>query len=130
MSVFDNLDRIVNNQVDRVFAQTAYVTRMESTPNGRSEPKAGAGTIECKGILDTNDHPADIEIGNRDGRGNNLRTVVHGTRYELSVDGKRYPEVLEVNQGDVVTLDDMRKFSVVTAATDPYDRVTLTLRRL
>lgn len=128
MAIFDRLDRMTSRQVDRMFSVGATVDTMTRSPNGRPvpDPERG-GEIQLRGIFDQHDAYAQIEEGNRDRKGNDLRALVTGYSFEFSVDVSRYPAAKEIRQGDMLTLDDARQFDVVAVRPDGLSRTVLVL---
>jgi len=127
MSAFDRLDRLTSKQADRMFAVSAYITAMTSTPNGRPSPDPERGEIWLKGIFEIAPAPTGVEIGKRDRSGNDLMAVINGQLTTFSVDVNRYPAAKDVRQGDFLTLDDARRFQVHSVQPDGLSRSVLAL---
>jgi hypothetical protein len=101
MSIFDRLDQSTSRAVDRVNAIDFKLVPMTATPNGRREPDSSPPVITDRGILDYVDGDAPLEVGNRDRRGNDLRTLLNDPRPILSIDRSYFPTVAsEPRQGD------------------------------
>ncbi|MFC3076364.1 hypothetical protein [Shinella pollutisoli] len=130
MAIFNRLDRMVSRACDRQFAVGAIVGCMTASPNGRPQPDISRGEIHLKGIFDQASEYAQIERGPRDGKGNELQTLVTGQQFQFSVDTNRYPAVKGVRQGDMLTLDDARRFEVVSNQPDGMARTVLILVRI
>lgn len=129
MALFDRLDRMTSRTCDRQFAVGAIVDCMAATPNGRPMPDSTRGEIHLKGIFDQTDEYAAVERGPRNRQGNELQTLVTGQKYQLSVDVSRYPAAKTIKQGDRLTLDDARRFDVVSVQPDGTTRAVLILTR-
>jgi len=127
MALFDRLERRLSATCDRTFAVSAIIDGMIRTPNGRPQPDPARSEIHIKGILDQRDEMAPVEVGARDGSGNGLRTIASGYDFVFSVDVSRYPAAADVRQGDRLTLDDGRKFEVVSTRRDAQSRTALRL---
>ncbi|MGV0909581.1 hypothetical protein [Martelella sp. FOR1707] len=129
MSIFDRLDRVASRTVDRTFAVGATVDPMTHPPNGRPMSDSQREEILLKGVFSEASEYAQIEEGARDRNGNDFRTLVHGQRFEFSVDVVRYPAAKDIRQGDRLTLDDARRFEISTVEPDGMSRVVLKLVR-
>lgn len=129
MALFDRLDRITSRAVDHAFAAEFWILPQSTRPNGRAIPDPDRETIVGKGVLDEEPVHSPIETGNRDRAGNDFRSLVNGYDFQLSVDRTRYPAIDKARQGDRVTLDDTRKFRVVSVQRDGLSRVVLVLSR-
>jgi hypothetical protein len=70
-----------------------------------------------------------IEIGKRERTGNDFRTLASGTRYDFSFDRTRFPYLDQIRRGDVLQLDDLRKFEVVSVERDGQSRAVARLTR-
>lgn len=127
MSIFDRHERSLSRAVDRQFAVRAIIDGMTRTPNGRPQPDPARAEIHVKGILDQRDEMAPVEVGARDGSGNGLRTIASGYDFVFSVDVSRYPAAKDVRQSDRLTLDDGRKFEVVSTRRDGQSRIVFAL---
>lgn len=123
MAVFDRLDRLTSRQVDRINAVAFSVQPQLSTPNGRSSVDPDRGEIIGKGIFSQVSVPSDIELGKRNRTGNDLATLVNGTKFVFSVDIFRYPDAKNVRQGDRLALDDARVFTISSVKPDGLSRV-------
>lgn len=127
MALFDRLERSLSRAVDRQFSVRAIIDGMTRTPNGRPQPDPARAEIHVRGILDMEDTYAAIEAGAREGKGNDFRTLATGTNYLFSVDRTRWPQADNVKQGDRLTMDDGRKFEVVSTRRDGMSRVVFQL---
>lgn len=127
MAIFDRLDRAASRSFDRMFAVGATVDCMSRSPNGRSQPDPVRGEIELKGIFDEFDRDHSVENGSRDRAGNDLQSIVGGQQHVFSVDVTRYPAAREIRQGDRLTLDDSRKFEIISKRDDGHSRTALHL---
>jgi len=131
MSVFDRLDGIVSRTIDAVNEIPFVLTPMKSTPNGRPEADQSRRVIEGKGVFDYVDADAALELGNRDRRGNDLRTLLDAPRPVLSVDRRYFPVAAdEPRQGDSVTFpdrSDLPTFKVVSVQRDGLSRLEVQL---
>lgn len=128
MALFDRLDKKTSRTADRLFSVAAIVDTLQRTPNGRPVPDPDrGGEILLKGIFDEVPAFSQIEAGNRDRRGNDMRALVTGTAYEFSVDLRRYPAAKDIQQGDQLTLDDARSFDIVAVRPDGLSRTVLVL---
>lgn len=130
MANFNRLDRMVSRACDRQFAVGAIVDCMKASPNGRPHPDPDRGEIHLRGIFDQADEYAQVETGPRDRKGNALQALVSGQRYQFSVDVARYPAAKGIKQGDMLTLDDARRFEVVSRQPDGMARTVLVLSRI
>lgn len=128
MAIFDRLDRMTSRVVDRQFSVGATIDAMLSTPNGRNAPDPARGEILLRGVFDQMPAYDAIEIGKRERTGNDLRALSAGNQCQFSYDTMRYPG--EIRQGDRLTLDDARRFQVVSVRPDGMARVVLELVRL
>lgn len=129
MSIFDRLDRMTSRQVDRMYAVRATIDPMSRSPNGRAAPDATRGTIHLKGVFDQAPAYDAIEFDKRERSGNDLKTISAGTAYQFSFDVIRYPYADLIRQGDRLTLDDARKFEVVSVERDGLSRAVARLTR-
>ncbi|EHS49762.1 hypothetical protein PDO_2969 [Rhizobium sp. PDO1-076] len=129
MAIFDRLDRMTSRQVDRMYSVRATVDPMSRTPNGRAAPDTTRGTIHLKGIFDQLPAYDGIEVGKRERSGNDLHTISTGSSYSFSFDVGRYPILNDIRQGDRLTLDDARKFEVVSVERDGLSRAVARLTR-
>lgn len=130
MALFDRLDRMTSAQCDRMFAVRAVIDGIQATPNGRSQPDPERREIHVRGIFDEVPAFAPIEQGKRDGVGNDLRTLVHGADFQLSVDVRRYPAAASARQGDLLVLDDARRFRISSVRPDGLSRSVFVLTKL
>lgn len=128
MAIFDRLDRMTSRVVDRQFAVAATVDAMQATPNGRNAQDPSRGEIVLRGVFDRAPAYDAIEIGQRQRTGNDLRTLSAGNQFQFSYDVTRYPG--EIRQGDLLTLDDARKFEIVSVKPDGMSRAVLDLTRV
>lgn len=129
MAIFDRLDRMTSRQCDRTFAVSAVIDGRRSSPNGRPQPDPERREILVKGILDEVAAYAEIEEGKRDRTGNDLRTLVHGADFQFSVDTQRYPAAASAKQGDLLTLDDARRFEIASVRPDGLSRRVFSLTK-
>lgn len=127
MSIFDRLERSLSRTVDRQFAVRAIIDGMTKTPNGRPQVDPARAEIHVKGILDVEETFAALETGAREGKGNDFRTLAAGTNYLFSVDRTRWPQADNAKQGDKLSLDDGRKFEIVSTRRDGQSRVVFHL---
>lgn len=127
MGIFSRLDRATSRAVDRMHSVAATVDCMISSPNGRPVPDATRGEIVLRGIFDEVSAHQPVEIGKRDRTGNDLRSIINGTQLQFSVDSARYPAAKDVRQGDQLTLDDSRRFDILSAKPDGLSRIVLVL---
>lgn len=127
MGIFSRLDRATSRVADRMHAVSAVVDCMKSSPNGRPEPDPDRGEIVLRGIFDEVSVHQPVEIGKRDGAGNDLRALVNGTELQFSVDCARYPAAKDVRQGDWLTLDDTRRFDILSVKPDGLSRIVFRL---
>lgn len=130
MSMFDRMDRLTSRACDSTFSVRFHGDPMTSSPNGRPAKDARRESWEAKGILDENPADAGVEIGKRDRSGNDLHSLTTGQAVELSVDRYRYPAAATTKQGDVIVMDDMRRFRVVSVRPDGMARVVFVLTEL
>ncbi|MFK8251969.1 hypothetical protein [Ancylobacter terrae] len=121
MSIFDRLDRMTSQAIDRVYSSAFTCTPMVSAPNGRSSPDPDREAWDGAGILTENPVDAPIDVGARN-RSNDLRTLVKGHGFDLSVDRVRYPGADTVRQRDRFTIGE-RTFDVVDVRRDGLSRV-------
>lgn len=68
-----------------------------------------------------------MEIGKRDRAGNDLKTLITGMQFELSVDRHRYADAADTRQGDQIQLDDLRTFEVAVIQPDGLSRIVFGL---
>jgi hypothetical protein len=127
MSVFSRLDRMTSRAVDRTFSVRFQVQPGKKTPNGRPGPDLDRDQWEGRGVLDETPSLPPIEIGKRDGDGNDFRSVLVGNVIELSIDKTRYPQASQARQGDRLQTDDLRRFEVSSVRPDGLSRVVLQL---
>ncbi|MCM2435363.1 hypothetical protein [Agrobacterium rosae] len=130
MSIFSRLDRIASGTCDTTCAVRFEVHPAKASPNGRPGPDPQREIWDGRGIFDENPTDAPVEIGNRDRAGNDLRTPVNGSRYELSVDRSRFRQTDTTKQGDRIWLDDLRKFEILSVQPDGLSRVVFQLAEL
>jgi len=127
MAIFDRLDRLTSRQVDRTFAVGFELHPGKATPNGRPGPDPDREIWVGEGVLEQQPRMQPIEVGNRNRAGNDLRTLASGTSYEFSADLARFPQAIEVKQGDRILFDDTRRFEVVSVQPDGLARVVFGL---
>ncbi len=127
MAIFERLDRMTSAQCDRMFSVSAVIDGMRSTPNGRPQLDPERREIHVRGILDELPAYAAVEMGKSDGSGNDLRARVHGTDFQFSVDVRRFPSAAGARQGDLVILDDARKFQISSVRPDGLSRTVFVL---
>lgn len=125
MSIFDRIDRLTNRVIDQQFASAFVCTPMRSSPNGRSELDPEHSEWEGVGILTETPADAPIDIGARN-RSNDLRTMVTGAAYELSVDRTRHPAADTVQQRDQFMIGG-REFEVLHVRRDGMSRIVFGL---
>ncbi|WAC26274.1 hypothetical protein [Ancylobacter sp. SL191] len=99
MSTFDRLDRLTSRAIDQQFSDPFVCTPMRSAPNGRSEPDPERAPWEGRGIFVETAADAPVDIGARN-HSNDMRSLVTGANFELSVDCVRYPAAGTVRQRD------------------------------
>lgn len=130
MSAFDRMDRVTSRIVDRAYSRSFTCTPVLTTPNGRpiADPAKPAWT--GRGVFDEAAEPAGVEVGNRDGTGNSLRSMVTGHQYELSVDVTAYPLAREIEQGyRIQVAGEQQLYRVTSVRRDGLSRVVLALTR-
>jgi hypothetical protein len=127
MSIFDRLDRMTSRVADRMHAVAFTLRPSLRSPTGRGVPDPERGEIVGKGIFDQAYSHTPLESGNRDRQGNDFRTLASGNRYEMSIDVDRHPGVRSARQGDELTLDEVRRFDVISVQPDGLSRVVLRL---
>ena len=127
MGIFSRLDRATSRVADRMHAVSATIDPRKRTANGRAGPDPERGEIVLRGIFDEVPAHQPVEIGKRDGTGNDLRTLVNGIELQFSVDCTRYPAAKDVRQGDWLTLDDARRFDILSAKPDGLSRIVFRL---
>lgn len=130
MAIFDRLDRMTSVQCDRMFSVSAVIDGMQTTPNGRPQPDPARSEIHVRGIFDQAPAYAEIEQGKRDRTGNDLRTVVSGADFTFSIDIRRYPAAASAKQGDLLVLDDARRFRISSVRPDGLSRAVFVLTKL
>lgn len=128
MSIFDRIDEMTSRAVDREFASAFACTPMLSTPNGRSIPDPERSEWEGIGILTEALADVPVDIGARN-RSNDMRSLVTGARYELSVDRTRYPAADGVKQRDRFAIG-TREFEVLEIRPDGLRRILFGLALL
>lgn len=122
-SIFDRMDRMTSRTVDSINAAAFSVVPVTANPNGRPAPDPDRGEIIGKGIFSQVPSRSDVEIGERDRTGNDLRALVNGFRYVFSVDVARYPDARNVRQGDRLAIDHARVFTITSVKPDGLSRV-------
>lgn len=127
MGIFNRLDRMVSRTVDRMHSVQAVVDGMIQSPNGRPQPDPERSEIIIRGVFDQADEYQQIESRNRDRKGNDFRTLMSGMDYQFSVDAVRYPAAREIKQGDRLTLDDTRRFDILSVQPDGLSRINFRL---
>lgn len=127
MAIFDRMDRMVNKVVDRAFANGFVMYPKKSSPNGHPGPDPDRQVWEGRGILEMAPAHGAIETGNRDGSGNDVKTMFFGTKFQLSIDAHAYPMAKDARQRDRVDTDDGRTFDVIAVQSDGLSRVVLRL---
>ena len=134
MSIFDRLDQMTSRTVDSVNAIAFTFTPMTSTPNGRQSVDTDRPVVSGTGIFDLIVDDAPLELGNRDRRGNDLRSLLATSRPVLSVDRRYFPVAdQEPRQGDQVEFPgrpDLGRHEVVSLQRDGQSRVELRLVRV
>ncbi len=125
MAIFDRLDRIASSAVDRVHAVAFVLSPAERSPNGRSKPSGEQPTIEGRGVFDLVDADNPLELGNRDRRGNDFRTLVGAGQPVLSVDRALLP--YEPRQGFRIAVEGHGDFTVTSVRRDGQSRLVLHL---
>lgn len=127
MAIFDRLDRMASKAIDRQFGVRASLVPMTKSPNGRAVPDQSRPSLYIRGVFDETPVTDAIEIGERERTGNDLRTLRSGTSYQFSFDRHRFPYLDQVRQGDVLQLDDLRRFDIVSVERDGQSRAVLRL---
>lgn len=122
MAIFDRLDRMASKQIDRQFGVRASLVPMTKSPNGRAAPDTSRPSLYIKGVLDETPTTDSIEIAKRERTGNDFKTLRSGNRYEFSFDRVRFPYLDQIKQGDVLQLDDLRRFEIVSVERDGLSR--------
>ncbi|TPP07022.1 hypothetical protein [Rhizobium glycinendophyticum] len=130
MAIFDRLDRMISKTVDRQFSVRATVYPMAQNPNGRPALDPSRSTIDLKGVFDQMPTYDAIETGKRERSGNDLHTLATGMSFDFSFDVKRHPYADDIRQGDALSLDDGRRFDVVSVERDGLSRAVLRLVKL
>lgn len=125
MSIFDRIDRMTSRAVDQQFADAFVCTPMRSTPNGRPEPDPDRPEWGGVGVLTETAGNVPVDIGARN-RSHELRTLVTGAAYELSVDRARHPAADLVRQRDRFVISG-REFSVLEMRADGMSRIVFAL---
>jgi hypothetical protein len=130
MSIFDRLDRIVSNTVDRTMSESFLLTPMKPRANGRSEQDADRDVVQARGIYSTTPSPAGVQIGERkpSPENNDLRALVRGNEVYLSCERSQFPDM--PRQGDMVSWPnrtDRKQMMVSSVRPDGLSRVELVL---
>lgn len=113
---------------DAVNAVGFRLMPMRKTSNGRPAPDLDRFIITGRAIFDEVDTMPPIEVGNRDRRGNDFRTLVSEAAPTLSIDRRCFPTAIdETRQGDLVEVEGQERFEVVSVARDGMSRMAVRL---
>lgn len=127
MPIFDRLDRMTSRQVDRMYAVRAYLQPMTKSPNGRSVLDPNRSNFDLKGVFDQLPAYDAIETGKRERSGNDLHTISTGMSYSFSFDVVKYPFASDIRQHDALSLDNGRRFDVISVERDGLSRAVFRL---
>ncbi|OXS99104.1 hypothetical protein B7H23_12935 [Notoacmeibacter marinus] len=127
MNPFERAERLASRQIDRAFAEPFTLTPMAGAPGGRRDEDPERPTVTGKGIFSNRTAEAPLELGNRDRRGNDFRTLVRGQRITLSVYRDVFEDALP-QQGDLVEMTNRsRTYAVQSVSEDGASRIVLSL---
>lgn len=120
-------------KIETTFAEQFILTPMTRRPNGRREPDSERVTTEATGVFSAPSERTGVELGNRNltGRSNDLRSIVNGRHYRLSVAADAFGEPADGPRiGDMVELIDQvgqPEFEIVRIDADGDTRIVLHL---
>ena len=134
MAIFDALDRVVSNTVDRINAIDFIFFPRKSTPNGRDIKDTTRRAIQSKGIFDYISATYGVQLGVRRSyrEANDLRAIQSGRVAELSVDRRIFgsDSSQEPRQGDIIKFPgkpDYPAFQIISVQRDGLARLVIEL---
>jgi len=119
----DLVSEFLDPFVDDHYGEPFTLRPMTAGSNGRPAPDPARAVVTAIGVLHEA-RAAALEVGNRDGRGNDFRSLVNSPGYDLLVDRRRLPQGAQ--QGDEVEIRGDRH-QVASARFDGVSRWELRL---
>lgn len=134
MSIFESLDRVNSQVVDRINAIEFVLTPMiKPTPNSRRLPDTSRPVVFGRCVFEFMSKDVGIEMGVRKTyrEANDLRSLMIGRDPEVSIDRKYFQTVSdEPHQGDIIEFPgkpELPKFEVMDTMRDGLSRLVCRL---